>query len=168
MFQRFCVFCQSKKQRFNWVWEDWFLELLITTKTISRVRSLAPRMWKNVVSSGAGVVALSKSMEQSLHGETNNFSDSHETPLPQPFFWGGGNGNEGTWSCSKEHVTCAWPETDKSSPCPPILFFKPNISVILQLMLGSSNCSHFFRFSHQNLLRISLLPLMFHIPVSSA
>jgi hypothetical protein len=34
-------------------------------------------------------------------------------------------------------------------------------------MPGSSNCSHFFRFSHQDLLRISLLPLTCHIPLTS-
>ena len=72
--------------------------LLITTKTISPVRSLAPRMRTDVVTSGVWGAALSKSMEQSRHGEANSFSDSHETPLPNLlfiylfilFFWGGG------------------------------------------------------------------------------
>ena len=113
-------------------------------------------------------VALSKFMEQSRHGEANSFSDSHEIPLPQTFFfWGGGGWKRRYMILFKRACHLCLTRDINLTHARPHVCFKPNIAVILQLKPGYSNCSHFFRVSLQDQLRISLLPLMLHTPLSS-
>lgn len=90
-------------------------------------------------------------------------------PYPNFYFFGGrrGIGNECTWSCSQSTPLVPSPSQKTLTHALSYYLFKPNITVILQLMPGCSNCCQFFRFTQQDLLRISLLPFTCHVPLSS-
>ena len=104
-------------------------------------------------------------MGQSRQEEANSFSDSHEIPLPQIFFLGGGMERRYMILFKRAPHLCLARDINLTHALP-YLFFKPYIAVIFQFMPGYSNFSHFFSVSLQDPLRISLLPLMLHTPLS--
>jgi hypothetical protein len=56
-------------------------------------------------------------------------------------------------------ATCPYPEPDQSSPSPPTYFLNIHFNIILPSMPGSSKGSISFRFSHQNPVYTSPLPI---------
>ena len=61
---------------------------------------------------------------------------------------------------SQETATCPYPEPDQSSPCPQFYCLKIHFNIILPSTPGSL----FLRFPHQNTIKLSSTPFVFHAP----
>ena len=142
--------------------------LLVTTKTISPVRSLAPRMRTDVVSSGVGEPLYRNPWSRVVMEKLTVSQIVMKFPYPKRLGGWGGVGWKRRYMIlfKRTHHLCLVRDINLNHALL-YFFFKPNMAVILELMPAYSNCSHFFRVSLQNLLRMSLLSLMLHTPLSS-
>jgi len=67
----------------------------------------------------------------------------------------------------QEPATCPHAKPDQSIPCPTTQFLNINLNIILPSTPGSSKCSLFLRFPHQNHVCTSLIPHTRYMPCPS-